>query len=277
MDRAMTERADWGANFAGSSMAAYEDALVEPLFVPWAEHLLGKVGVGAGDSVLDVACGPGTVARLAAERVGSSGSVVGCDLSEEMLSIARAKGEAAGGSVDYRQCPAEALQVENDSFDAAVCQQGLQFFGDRAGALRELHRALRDGGRVGVSVWCEIATCEPFAVLNAAIEQVLGPDAAAGYRNGPWGFADAQPLEDELRATGFTDVRVSRDEVMVAFDDPDHLIRTLGAAPVGRQVEQLGDGDRREFRRAVEHFASPLIAKGALRGVTTCHTATATA
>ena len=64
----MTESADWGANFAGSSMAAYEDALVRPLFVPWAEHLLETVGVHAGDSVLDVACGPGTVAQLAFQQ-----------------------------------------------------------------------------------------------------------------------------------------------------------------------------------------------------------------
>lgn len=273
----MSDTANWGANFSGSSMAAYEDALVRPLFVPWAEHLLDRVGVRPGDSVLDVACGPGTVARHAATQVGSSGFVVGCDLSEEMLSIARAKGDARGEGVDYRQCPAEALSVESDSFDAAVCQQGLQFFGDRVVALRELRRALLDGGRVGVSVWGEIAACEPFAALEAAIAEVLGSDAAAGYRNGPWGFADAQLLEDEVNTAGFTDVRVSRDEITVEFDDPDHLIRTLGAAPVGGQIQQLDPGDRRDFRASVQKVTSTLIHNGALRGVTTCHTATGTA
>lgn len=270
----MNDNADWGANFSGSSMAAYDDALVDPLFAPWAEHLLESVGAGPGDSVLDVACGPGTVARLAAAQVGRSGFVVGCDLSEEMLSIARAKGDADGAAVDYRSCPAEALRVADDSFDAAVCQQGLQFFADRVGALKELHRALRDGGRVGVSVWCEIATCEPFAALEAAIAEVLGSDAAAAYRNGPWGFADGQLLEDELNTAGFADVQVSRDQMVVVFDDPDHLIRTLGAAPVGAQVDQLDPDDRRDFSEAVEKVTSTLIDNGALRGVTTSHTAT---
>ena len=124
----MGDGADWGANFSGSSMAAYEDTLVGPLFVPWGEHLLSAVGVDVGDAVLDVACGPGTVALLAAARAGRTGSVVGCDLSDEMLSIARAKGEAGGAVIDYRQCSAESLSVENDAFDVAVCQQGFQFF-----------------------------------------------------------------------------------------------------------------------------------------------------
>ena len=62
----MNEAEDWGANFSGTSMAAYENALVGPLFTPWGAHLLDRVGVHGGESVLDVAFGPGTVAQLAA-------------------------------------------------------------------------------------------------------------------------------------------------------------------------------------------------------------------
>jgi ubiquinone/menaquinone biosynthesis C-methylase UbiE len=203
--------------------------------------------------------------------------VIGCDLSGEMLSIARAKGEVAGASIECRQCPAEDLSVGDDSFDVAVCQQGLQFCEDRVGALRELRRALRDGGRAGVSVWCEIEACEPFAAIAAAIAEVLGPDAAAGYRNGPWGFSDAQQLQDELSAAGFADVEVSRDEITVGFEDADHLVRTLGAAPVGANVQALDPEGRRALRRAVEKAAGPLIDGGAISGMTTCHTATGTA
>lgn len=270
----MGDAGDWGANFAGTSMAAYESALVGPLFVPWGVHLLDRVGLHGGESLLDVACGPGTVARLAAGRVGRTGSVVGCDLSGEMLSIARAKGEVDGVSIDYRQCAAEALSVDDGSFDVAVCQQGLQFFENRVGALRELRRALRDGGRAGVSVWCEIEACEPFAALAAAIAEVLGSDAARDYRKGPWGFSDAQQLQDELSAAGFADAEVTRDEITVVFDDADHLIRTLGAAPVGAKVQALDAEGIRTLRRAVEKATATLIDSGAISGMMTCHTAT---
>ena len=258
-------------------MAAYEDALVGPLFVPWGEHLLDLVDVQVGDSVLDVACGPGTVAQLAAARVGPLGSVVGCDLSEEMLSIARSKGDVGDVSIEYRQCPAEKLSVEHDSFDVAVCQQGLQFFGNRVGALSEIRRALRGSGRVGVSVWCEIESCEPFAAIASSIARVLGPEAAAGYCNGPWGFNDAQQIHDDLRAAGFGDVEVRRDAIAVAFDDADHLIRTLGAAPVGAQVHALDSDGRRALRSAVEDATADLTKGGVISGLTTCHTAMGTA
>lgn len=268
---------DWGATFSGTSMAVYESALVGPIFVPWGEHLLDRVGVHEGESLLDVACGPGTVARLAACRVGPSGSVVGCDVSGEMLSIARAKGDVGGARIEYRQCPAEALSVDDGSFDVAVCQQGLQFFGDKVGALRELRRALRDGGRVGVSVWCEIDACEPFAAIASAISTVLGPEVAAGYRNGPWGFGDADQLADVLRAAGFADVEVERDELTAVFEDADHLIRTLGAAPVGARVEALDADGRRALRSAVHRASLALLDGGTISGTMTCHTATGTA
>lgn len=270
--------ADWRATFSGTSMAAYEDTLVGPMFVPWGEHLLDRVGVREGESLLDVACGPGTVARLAAGRVGLTGSVVGCDVSGEMLSIARAKEEAGGAGIDYRQCTAEALSVDDGAFDVAVCQQGLQFFGNRVGALRELRRALRNGGRAGVSVWCEIEACEPFAVLATAIAEVLGAEAAGAYRNGPWGFSNAQQLQDALGAAGFAEVEVSRDEIIVVFEDADHLIRTLGAAPVGAKVQALDPDGRRTLRRAVDKTAASLVDdSGAISGMTTSHTATGTA
>ena len=273
----MGDGADWGANFSGSSMAAYEGTLVGPLFVPWGEHLLSAVGVDVGDAVLDVACGPGTVALLAAARAGRTGSVVGCDRSDEMLSIARAKGEAGGAVIDYRQCSAESLSVENDAFDVAVCQQGFQFFGDRIGALRELRRALRRGGRAGVSVWCEIESCEPFSALEAAITEVLGPDDAAGYRNGPWGLADGELLREEMSAVGFADVVLSRDKITVVFGSPDHLISTLGAAPLGAKVQQLDPSRYQTLRSAVAHATSTLTHNGVISGRTTAHTVIGTA
>lgn len=90
-----------------------------------------------------------------------------------------------------------------------------------------------------MSGWCEIEACEPFAALEAAIAEVLGPDAARAYRNGPWGFSDAQHLKDEMSGAGFFNVEFRRDEVTVVFEDVVHLIRTLGAVPVGAKVQAL--------------------------------------
>ena len=68
---------------------AYEAKFVPALFAEWAPHLLDAAGVQPGQTVLDVACGTGVVARAARERLAGNGTVVGVDLNEAMLTVAR--------------------------------------------------------------------------------------------------------------------------------------------------------------------------------------------
>ena len=91
----------WSEAFGHGSlegMTAYEESFVAPLFTPWAEFLLDQLRPMPGERFLDLATGPGTVARLAALRLGPSGAVVAADLSEAMLSIARNKPPLAGAA-----------------------------------------------------------------------------------------------------------------------------------------------------------------------------------
>ncbi|HEV3364105.1 MAG TPA: methyltransferase domain-containing protein, partial [Acidimicrobiia bacterium] len=135
----MGSNADWGSNFATAgvdSMTAYDDILVPRLFDPFADVLLDEVDVSPGLEVLDVACGPGTVARRVAQRIGPEGCVTACDLSPAMLELAAGKPAPDGAApIIYRQCPADELGVPDGAFDIALCQQGLQFFPDRLDAL----------------------------------------------------------------------------------------------------------------------------------------------
>src|SRR5687767_12566054 len=107
----------------------YERLLVGPLFRPFAELTVERAQLRAGDRVLDVACGTGIVARLAKNRVGDGGTVVGVDLSPPMIAVAR----SIEPSVEWREGDACALPVRDpERFDVVMCQQGLQFFPDKA-------------------------------------------------------------------------------------------------------------------------------------------------
>src|SRR5579863_9717011 len=128
---------EWSAAFASASndgMAAYEEALVGPVFTPWGEYLLDALTLSPGERLLDVATGPGTVARLASARLGLTGHILATDLSPAMIAIAEAKEPVSAGSpIEYRISPAVPLAAPEASFDVACCQQGLQFFPDRQG------------------------------------------------------------------------------------------------------------------------------------------------
>lgn len=110
--------------------------MVPIIFAPYAALLLAQAQARAGERVLDVACGTGIVTRLVTERVGVNGMVAGLDGSPAMLAVARR--EAAGRPITWRETDATALPFADGSFDFVLCQQGMQFFPDRAGALREM-------------------------------------------------------------------------------------------------------------------------------------------
>ena len=277
----MTASTDWGASFASAgvdAMTAYDEILVPRLFDPWAEVLLDEVGVAPGCRVLDVACGPGTVARLAAVRVSPSGQVTACDLSPAMLAVAQAKAPPAGAApITYHQCPADGLEVADDAFDVALCQQGLQFFPDRVAALAEMRRALKAGGRAGVAVWCAIEECPFWDALARAVGTVLGKDAESGFRSGPWGLPDSGDLTRLFDDTGFTDVRVVRLTLPVVFEGgPAQLLATLQAASVGPQVSALDDRGRADLLAAADEALAPFLDDGGVRSEAATHIVVAT-
>ena len=105
--------------------------------------------IRAGESVLDLGCGAGFDAFIAAQLVGLEGRVVGIDLSLEMLAVARA-GQAEAGlpQIEFCEAPVEVLPFPDASFDLALSNGVLNLVPDKPAALREIFRVLRPGGRL---------------------------------------------------------------------------------------------------------------------------------
>ncbi len=271
---------DWSDAFVNASatgMQAYEDCLVRPLFEPWASVLLGELEVGPGEALLDVATGPGTVARLAAMRVGPTGKVTGCDLSAAMLAIAHGKPPLQGAApIDYLQCPAAPLSAPSEAYDVVTCQQGLQFFPDRARAVAEMGRVVRTGGRAGAAVWGAIESCPPFAALEAAIRAVIGDAAADRYRGGPWGLADRAQVVALYKNAGFRDVQVNQRRLPVTFEAGlAQLWRSLAASGIAADIDALDAAQRQELQAAVTEHLSPLLRNGQVESETVSNIAIA--
>jgi ubiquinone/menaquinone biosynthesis C-methylase UbiE len=158
--------------FTSSLPELYERFLVEPLFRPFGEELLKRANLRPRDRVLDVACGTGLIARLAHEVIGDRARVVGVDASPGMLGIAR----TAAPTIDWRQGDAAQLpSVDDQSFDLVTCHQGLQFFADRAAAIREMRRVLAPEGRVAVGTWRPIDEVPLIGDLQRVAERHVGP------------------------------------------------------------------------------------------------------
>src|SRR5262249_45566223 len=158
--------------------AEFYERYVRLLMEPWVQCLVDVAAPQPAEHVLDVACGTGFVARLAAERVGAKGRAVGIDLNPSMIEAARAaSGQDAAGRIEWRTGDAGALPFENDVFDVVLCQQGVQFFPDRVHALREMRRVLRVGGRLAFTVWSAIGDTPYHAALADGLARHVSAEA----------------------------------------------------------------------------------------------------
>jgi SAM-dependent methyltransferase len=153
----------------------YEARFVPAFFAEWAPHLVDFARIARGQAVLDVACGTGIVARTVAARLGSTGRVVGLDLNEAMLTVAR----RVRPEIEWRQGDVSALPFADGSFDAVLCQMALMFFPDRVGALREMRRVAVDGGTVAVLVPARLETQPAYGPFVEMAARHAGPDAAS--------------------------------------------------------------------------------------------------
>jgi SAM-dependent methyltransferase len=132
---------------------------------PVGERLVRRLGVHAGQDVLDVACGTGN-ATLRAAATGAR--TVGLDLTPELLDTARRLASESGVSVEWREGDAESLPFESASFDVVTSVFGCMFAPRQEVAARELARVLRRGGRLGVCAWTpDGATGRMFGTMAA--------------------------------------------------------------------------------------------------------------
>jgi ubiquinone/menaquinone biosynthesis C-methylase UbiE len=235
------------AAFAAASVPEnYDRHLAPVIFEPWAEILLEAVGVRPRDRVLDVASGTGVVARLAARYAGPEGRVVASDVSATMLAYAATRATSPGAApIEYLEASATGLPVADGVFDVVLCQQGLQFFSDRAGAAAELHRVLRPGGAAGVAVWARGHRLEPFDDYVDALIGAGGEPPFAGAFESSSFVIGADELSTLLSDAGFTEIEVSVVEHTIVWPNAETKAAGILGTPYGPLVARLPP-DRRE-------------------------------
>ncbi len=241
----MSELRQWeGWQLGESSAEAYERYLVPRLFAPGAEYLIELAAPRPGERVLDVACGTGIVARRAALRVGPGGKVVGLDMNEGMLEVARKASSDVRPPIEWRKGDATDMPLPDRAFEVVFCQQGLQFFPDRPAALGEMHRVLVDNGRLALSVLRSIEHNPGYRLLAEALERHAGPDAGSMMRS-PFPSLSADELRDLITGAGFREVRIFLGIGPVRYPSAEELVHQEAAgSPLAELILSLKDDVR---------------------------------
>jgi len=238
---------------SGSAAHKYE-LFVASWFASWAADLVERAGLIAGWRLLDVACGTGIVTRAAGPVIGPTGAITASDLNEGMLAEAR-EHRVDGAPVQWRQADALNLPFDDDVFDAALCQQGLQFVPDKAAAMSEIKRVLRPGGVAAVSVWRSAEYNPYISALADGLSRFLS-DETGQIMLAPCGFGNRDELADVFAEAGFSSVRVH----VVTLDrepvDPIEAVAgNLAALPIADQVQTM---DATSYDQMIDHIVSSL-------------------
>jgi ubiquinone/menaquinone biosynthesis C-methylase UbiE len=211
----------------------YEEMFVPALFREAAESLVGLAGIDSGHRVLDVGCGTGIVARLARERVGSTGQVAGLDLNDGMLAVAA----RIAPELEWRQGDAASLPFPDGTFDVVVSQFALMFFPDQARALGEMVRVARPAGRVLVSFFDRLDCNPAFESLSALAEDRFGPEVASVLRS-PFMLGDPGPVLADFRDAGGRDPEVRTVPVTARFPSVrSWLYMEAKGSPIGARLD----------------------------------------
>ncbi|HEX2233898.1 MAG TPA: methyltransferase domain-containing protein [Thermoleophilaceae bacterium] len=210
---------------------AYQSYFGPAIFEPLTERVLAVAAPAIGERVIDVACGTGILTRRAAVHAAPRGRVVGVDINPAMIETARSiRPEEGSAPIEYREGDGTALDEPSGAYDVAYCQQGLQFFPDRAAGARELRRVVRDGGRAVVAVWQGIDRHPLYAALADAEEPhlaALGVSLSREELIAPFSLGGTDQLRDLLTRVGFADVELATDSIQARFADADRFVERL--------------------------------------------------
>jgi len=191
----------------GNAAELYEKYTVPTGSVPAAEQLLQHVKLKSSDRVMDAACGTGIVARMIVKAGTQAANLVGLDLNESMLTVARSLLQPTSFPISWVQGDLCFLPFPDEEFDVVICNHGFQFVPDKPAAAEEIRRVLSPGGRFIFTVF---SAPLPFNLAMAdALRRHIG-DVAANSALAPFAYRDPIAIRALFKSSGFKSVEIEQ-------------------------------------------------------------------
>jgi SAM-dependent methyltransferase len=251
---------------------AQEDQTMARLLRPVSAALLDHAGVEGCRNALDIGCGGGSQTMMLAERLGPDARVLGVDISEPMLEVARGKSAAGGedmADVAFLQADAATHTFDKNDFDLAFSRFGVMFFEDPAAAFSNIHEALRPKAQLAFSCWQSLRDNDWTLIpLQAALQHLPAPEMPDPHAPGPFAFADSQRIQEILESSGFRDIAVESFARDIRFGEAATLqesVKKLAMiGPVSRLIAGQESAVLEQVFASMEEVLAPYYRDGAL-------------
>lgn len=235
--------------FTGSVPQTYDRYMGPLLFRPFAIEVARRAQTLSPGRILETAAGTGIVTEALADALPEA-QIVATDLKEEMLAIAAEKPGLA--RVQLRQADAQDLPFEDSSFDLVVCQFGVMFYPDKPKGASEARRVLKDGGSYLAVIWDRIERNPVSKVIAEAVAAEFPDDPPRFLERAPFGYADPEQIERDMRAGGFTDLNLETVELSSRVNAREAAVAMCAGSPMTAEIAERGDDAVERATRAAE-------------------------
>ncbi len=227
------------AAFSGSIPAIYDRYLADLLFNDYARDIAGRTAALSPARILETAAGTGLATVQIVDRLPDA-ALVATDLNQAMIDVAAQR--IASPNVQFQAADAQSLPFEDASFDMVVMQFGMMFLPDRPAGFSEARRVLKPGGHFLFNVWDRLTNSPVPETVHEAVAALFPDDPPSFFTRVPWGYHDTQRLEQDVRAAGFTDVRIDTVAATARADSPaDAATGLCQGTPLRAEIEARGN------------------------------------
>jgi len=250
---------------SGPKWAKLDDSMNERFSI-LTEELFSRADINENDRVLDIGCGGGQTSFKASQLVGYSGQVLGADISETLLSLARSKFSNTS-NLDFSLCDAQNHEFQSNEFDKIISRFGVMFFEDPVEAFRNIYRSLKVNGSLNFVCWSDMIENEFFtegADIITNHTQINLPPLTR--EPGPFAFREKSYIEEILSLSGFKNIKIDKVKTTILTKDSAEqaaeILMNIGPRAKMLSQASLSDEAMHKIREQIEELCKTRLNSG---------------
>lgn len=237
----MNKKSGW--QLSGDGPNAYEKYIVPAYTGVWAKEIVNRACLHEGEKILDVACGTGLVARIAADEQSNSGLIYGVDINEGMIK----KAQEIEKNINWHNHDVTDMPFPDNYFDVILCQQGLQYFLDPCLSLKEMNRVLVENGRILLSVWRPIKYSPFYESLCKILEKYVNAKAVSMLLTA-FTLGDYGELKTLFVDAGFNSININIVVKQMSYSPfEEFVVGGIMASPFFNDIQEMQESKREEM------------------------------
>lgn len=247
-------------NGASGNVWVESQALLDHTFTPFEDLLADAAAVRSPRCVLDIGCGTGATTLAVARRLGKAARCIGMDISDPMLTLARARAQREGSSAEFVRGDAQTYAFEPGAVDMIVSRFGVMFFPDSVRAFTNLRNAAQPGAALRFVAWRSAAD-NPFMTTAERAAAPLMPEQPPRNPDGPGQFAFADPAKVRgiLEASGWTEIDLAPIDLECTFAESELVRYVSRLGPIGRILATVDEPTRAAILPKVRAAFDPFV------------------